>query len=442
MLRMKRQSPVPHITVLQRRVTAWKVASIAAFIVMASGAFVPESWRGIPALCAFLFLGSAFALVKADIRVRLALRRHDVRPITPSAAIQDRAPVLYLRSFDDDASGARVKGMRTEEEHLAAVLAPIGPFVAVGRPHEVTPELGASRMYLQDTVWQDTVESLMRRAALVVLRTGTTVGILWELQQALRVLRPERFILLADNRRELSGCLEQIQRIHPQRTRRVRTAWRPIGSVRAIIAFDDQWQAFPLRFRAGILHHARDQTLLGVRLLRTLAPVFKRLDVESPAPKPNHWTRMMTIGLGFVSAIWLSQPFGAGGLAAVILGAASFVGHELFRSLGWIRWLQWWGVGAIFALLAPALLAAAIIQLGRDSLPTEVIATIGIVAVSLGGAVIPSAMRLLRAHGWSSTTGLTVAASLLCWVLAAWTVSETLSELIALSDAAFRARRK
>jgi hypothetical protein len=48
----------------------------------------------------------------------------------------------------------------------------IGPFVAIGRPGERLPQLGAIRLYVADPEWQEMVTRLMSEAALVVLRAG------------------------------------------------------------------------------------------------------------------------------------------------------------------------------------------------------------------------------------------------------------------------------
>jgi hypothetical protein len=71
-----------------------------------------------------------------------------------------RRPVVYLRSFLDDGrndpewSGvsthfAAANYMQpTEEETLARVMAKVGPFLAIGKPTEQFPELGAARIYV------------------------------------------------------------------------------------------------------------------------------------------------------------------------------------------------------------------------------------------------------------------------------------------------------
>jgi len=112
-----------------------------------------------------------------------------------------RQPVIYLRSFKDDKGAGRpmdvlrVSNMKylwhmifafynglhefmgwSEEEILAQVLTTVGPMVAIGRPGEKLPQLGAARVYVEDAVWQPKVHEFLEKAALVVLRLGKTEG--------------------------------------------------------------------------------------------------------------------------------------------------------------------------------------------------------------------------------------------------------------------------
>ena len=57
----------------------------------------------------------------------------------------------------------------TEEEQLAEAMKDVGPFVAIGRPGEALPELGAGRPYASHAEWQDQVGQLISKAQLVVL---------------------------------------------------------------------------------------------------------------------------------------------------------------------------------------------------------------------------------------------------------------------------------
>ncbi|HEX8866185.1 MAG TPA: hypothetical protein VF821_11065, partial [Lentzea sp.] len=85
---------------------------------------------------------------------------------------------------------------RTEEEQIALALRPAGRLVAVGRPGEPLPEVGALRLYLRDDEWQAAVLDLMGRARLVVLAVGRGDGLLWELSRAVEVVAPHRLVLL------------------------------------------------------------------------------------------------------------------------------------------------------------------------------------------------------------------------------------------------------
>ena len=145
--------------------------------------------------------------------------------------------------FEDDQRAARIKGQLTEEEHLGKVLSQIGPFVAVGRPGEAVPAVGAARVYLGDAEWQSTVEDLLRTARLVLIRTGRTTGLEWELARAVRLVPPERLVLVVDSAQELRDQIALIRSVHPNVLPRLRMGWHSISSVRGFIMFDAEWRA-------------------------------------------------------------------------------------------------------------------------------------------------------------------------------------------------------
>ena len=209
-------------------------------VVAFTGNFLPDEWLDIPAAGLFVFLVTVWPAYRLRSRYALETRRRELRPMTAETVqSSDRAPVLYLRSFEDDQRGARIKGSLTEEEHLAKVLSQFGPFVAIGRPGEALPEAGATRVYVGDANWQSTVEELLGNANMVIVRTGRTVGLDWEVERAVRILRPQQLVLLVDNARELRNILERISHVHPQVRTRIRIGWRSIGSIRGFILFDD-----------------------------------------------------------------------------------------------------------------------------------------------------------------------------------------------------------
>jgi hypothetical protein len=144
-------------------------------------------------------------------------RRAYTRPVDRLLESDVRPPVLYLRSFSDDtnkASGATVLdrlvslalglahpgllAQNTIEMKLCNYLKTIGPVIAIGKPGEHLPKLGATRLYVRDDHWRTVASDLMDRARLVVLRAGATPGLQWEWSELLsRKLYDKILIFLA-----------------------------------------------------------------------------------------------------------------------------------------------------------------------------------------------------------------------------------------------------
>jgi hypothetical protein len=111
--------------------------------------------------------------------------------LAPEVLSKDqRAPVLYLRSFSAD---RRAGGY---ERRVGGSLSKLGPVVAAGRPEEKLPATTyIARGYLANDRWQDRVVDLMRRAQLVVLQVGTSEALTWELTQVVRLVRPDQLLV-------------------------------------------------------------------------------------------------------------------------------------------------------------------------------------------------------------------------------------------------------
>jgi TM2 domain-containing membrane protein YozV len=174
------------------------------------------------------------ALAIAGYALALAawrLWRHSQRHAAPSAAeamaADPRPPVLYLRSFGDDGAvwhdaergrlarwWSELLAVATPEQETAAALDAVGPVVAIGKPGEPLPELGAARLYVDHEAWQTEVLALMDRAALVVLRIGSSPGVLWELEQALSRLPRERVVFAVIGDAPMAG--EVAARLAPE----------------------------------------------------------------------------------------------------------------------------------------------------------------------------------------------------------------------------------
>ena len=102
-----------------------------------------------------------------------------------------RRPIFYLRAFALDTH------LQQHEEAVVRELRKVGPVIAIGRPGEPLPPLGAARFYVDDAHWKAKVADVVRVAQLVVWTTGVTEGLRWEIMHLRESLPPERLILWA-----------------------------------------------------------------------------------------------------------------------------------------------------------------------------------------------------------------------------------------------------
>jgi hypothetical protein len=220
--------------------------------------------------------------------------------VRAEAARTAAAPVLYLRSFTDDTRAGRRYGALTEEEQLAKSLAWVGPVLAVGRPDEALPQVGAQRIYLAHEDWQTRVDELMARARLVLLRTGSSEGFRWEVKQALATLTPERLLLVVDDARELKEVLDTVARHVGRPAMRIRLRGPAIGTIRGLLMFGANWEPQPLRLVRGMLRVKESNEPLVGRFTMTLRPVFDRLGVPYTLPRYSK----VKIGMILYLIVW------------------------------------------------------------------------------------------------------------------------------------------
>jgi hypothetical protein len=236
---------------------SWKIAG--ASLALISLCFM--GWAGNNGLGFYVVLAATVPFLIGRWSYRRGLR---IDSITAEALIQQdgRSPVLYLRSFGDDGSGALESAgvwnswRGDEEEQIAVAMNEIGPFIAIGKPGEALPELGAGRTYQRDEDWQDWVKRMMGSAELVVFRAGHTEGFWWEVSQAVLGVKPERILFLlpfgAAKYSEFRLRAEQYLPCklpdHPHKPRSIWT--RPLSGVepednnlQAVLYFDGSWNA-------------------------------------------------------------------------------------------------------------------------------------------------------------------------------------------------------
>ncbi len=116
--------------------------------------------------------------------------------ITEVRAADNRAPVLFLRSFSDDelritrkfgAGSILAPKTLTLEELLVDRFWNIGPVIALGRPGEGLSPLGAAREYLEGGCWQQRIRNLLTESKLFVAVLGTTEGLTAEYEMISRM---------------------------------------------------------------------------------------------------------------------------------------------------------------------------------------------------------------------------------------------------------------
>jgi hypothetical protein len=126
--------------------------------------------------------------------LRRYARRRSLLSADAAMLADPRKPVLFLRSFADDQislSKAKMPWLLrffdpgavagSLEELLVWEYADIGPVIAIGRPSDDLPPLGAARQYCRGTEWQEVVGSLMQASALIVVGVGRSAGLAWEI---------------------------------------------------------------------------------------------------------------------------------------------------------------------------------------------------------------------------------------------------------------------
>jgi hypothetical protein len=128
-------------------------------------------------------------------------------------AIDRRPPVLLLRSFADDKKLVPVMSefVRTTlgrhmpwdyvtfEEMLTHLFSPCGPVVAIGRPGEWVPPVGAAREWISNSDWQLHVKQLLQECKAVVMMVGRLKagdGLSWELEQVIQSSILSKLVLI------------------------------------------------------------------------------------------------------------------------------------------------------------------------------------------------------------------------------------------------------
>jgi hypothetical protein len=248
-------------------------------------------WWAIAEIC---FI-SAATLVRKGSRARMKGRRLGANEIDLHSIASGQDFVLYLRPFRSDEAlssigeaapamfnTALVMSKRTEEEQLREAVRPIGSLVAIGRPGEDVPYVGAMRGYLSADDWQETVLRLMGTARLVMLGIGHSSSLIWELTQATRHLPPERLLLLiTGDEDEYRAFCAAYASYFPRGLPSNPPARDPFISLKGAIYFAPDWTAHLAGFS---LSTARTvfYSQIESAFVNELKPVYERLGARWP----------------------------------------------------------------------------------------------------------------------------------------------------------------
>lgn len=202
-----------------------------------------------------------------SIAVAAVLELRAQRHLTPLAADvvakDDRPPVIYLRGFQDEvrergvgellavlwqrpvATEVSAWGPR-EQIVIAEVMQRIGPYIALGRPGEKLPEVGAAKLYVADADWQPQVLEWLNKARLVVVQGGVTPGLRWEMGQMVKRLSPAKLlVILPDTDAQYRQFKAWADAVLPRAL--------PDKPTARLLMFGDDWTPTALPDRGGLV---------------------------------------------------------------------------------------------------------------------------------------------------------------------------------------------
>jgi len=155
---------------------------------------------GVPPFIGYFSLMlSVAAMFKAIWVIGMTKRRS----ITKAMSADQRAPVLFLRSFKHDGQSSielynpfTNKGQKifTLESHALAWTGKIGPVIAVASPYAAQEVfLIAARERYQD--WEEQVSVFMKMASLIVMIPDHSAGLLWEFDRIVELEYLQKTVL-------------------------------------------------------------------------------------------------------------------------------------------------------------------------------------------------------------------------------------------------------
>lgn len=248
---------------------------------------------------------------------------------TDEATANDpRPPAILLRSFDDDEIQMGVREGSpfmpyssaepiTFEQLVVEQLAETSPVLAIGRPGELLPALGAARTYVSDADWKARIDQFLSDCGLVLMILGPIdrkEGLAWELERIQSSMPLQKVLLLLpplpeeDARHRWNAYADRMGGRLPRYVGSEIAAW-----------FDADGTCVVRRGPVGGGTQARDAYCLAIDgFLKSCAP---SPDVELVWPEPSspgRWwrsARVMRVSVllfGLVVTGWVASAAGLG----------------------------------------------------------------------------------------------------------------------------------
>jgi hypothetical protein len=205
----------------------------------------------------------------------------------------------------------------SKEQSFQDALAPVGEFIAFGKPRERLQPVGASRIYV-DGDWKREIASYMAQAKLVIVRPGGGPSIRWEVEQVLDTVPPERILFYLRFRGWRKRKEQASEAFLSYLQSRLNKELPEQPGNAPYLMFDTSWNGYfvgeanhPAELLRQLFSSSGDFTR------SKLQPVFKALDVDLP-PQPK--TLLSSVMAAF---LWLLVLLDVGLVfVAVVLGMA------------------------------------------------------------------------------------------------------------------------
>lgn len=263
------------------RMTIWLRCLIAVEFVAAPVLFC----TGVVQQSELLIVGWGILVVAglASIAVLIRLNHHRDQAAAPTISelrsADHRVPVLLLRSFrDDDLPVQAFRRVRRQlvrsnwerhrfEPFLVGLLSNLGPPIAIGRPGEPLPAVGAARDYLTNEQWQAKASQMIEESQFVVLLVGETGGVWWEMNHLASQRALGKCIMIVPpaaggGTQRRFHSLDSFFAMHPELA-----CAGPLPIDTIAVAFDRLQQPVPIVSAHQFAEHYVDAVLLALRVV-------------------------------------------------------------------------------------------------------------------------------------------------------------------------------